>query len=91
MLPPEAPAVHRFHVEADAVPDDGARELRARLLRERCAAELGGTLDLYAPRLGGATAGDIAIDAGAPLQILGARAITLSAVQRYDDAPVAAA
>ncbi|MFW4942588.1 filamentous hemagglutinin family protein [Pseudomonas aeruginosa] len=49
-----------------------------------------GTLDLYAPRLGGATAGDIAIDAGEPLQILGARAITLSAVQRYDDAPVAA-
>ncbi|HCE6110378.1 filamentous hemagglutinin family protein [Pseudomonas aeruginosa] len=49
-----------------------------------------GTLDLYAPRLGGATAGDIAIDAGAPLQILGARAITLSAVQLYDDAPVAA-
>ncbi|PTZ14982.1 filamentous hemagglutinin family protein [Pseudomonas aeruginosa] len=49
-----------------------------------------GTLDLYAPRLGGATAGDIAIAAGAPLQILGARAITLSAVQRYDDAPVAA-
>ncbi|MCU9057862.1 filamentous hemagglutinin family protein [Pseudomonas aeruginosa] len=49
-----------------------------------------GTLDLYAPRLGGATAGDIAIDAGAPLQILGVRAITLSAVQRYDDAPVAA-
>lgn len=49
-----------------------------------------GTLDLYALRLGGATAGDIAIDAGAPLQILGARAITLSAVQRYDDAPVAA-
>ncbi|RRY53747.1 filamentous hemagglutinin N-terminal domain-containing protein [Pseudomonas aeruginosa] len=49
-----------------------------------------GTLDLYAPRLGGATAGDIAIDAGAPLQSLGARAITLSAVQRYDDAPVAA-
>ncbi|MEV2054055.1 filamentous hemagglutinin family protein [Pseudomonas aeruginosa] len=49
-----------------------------------------GTLDLYAPRLGGATAGDIAIDAGGPLQILGARAITLSAVQRYDDAPVAA-
>ncbi|HCF7686707.1 TPA: filamentous hemagglutinin family protein [Pseudomonas aeruginosa] len=49
-----------------------------------------GTLDLYALRLGGATAGDIAIDAGGPLQILGARAITLSAVQRYDDAPVAA-
>ncbi|NQA40573.1 filamentous hemagglutinin N-terminal domain-containing protein [Pseudomonas aeruginosa] len=49
-----------------------------------------GTLNLYAPRLGGATAGDIAIDAGAPLQILGVRAITLSAVQRYDDAPVAA-
>ncbi|HCT3441857.1 TPA: filamentous hemagglutinin family protein [Pseudomonas aeruginosa] len=49
-----------------------------------------GTLDLYAPRLGGATAGDIAIDAGGPLQILGARAITLSAEQRYDDAPVAA-
>ncbi|MBX5682790.1 filamentous hemagglutinin family protein [Pseudomonas aeruginosa] len=49
-----------------------------------------GTLDLYAPRLGGATAGDIAIDAGAPLQILGVRAITLSAVPRYDDAPVAA-
>ncbi|WP_197488230.1 filamentous haemagglutinin family protein [Bordetella ansorpii] len=49
-----------------------------------------GTLDLYAPRLGGATAGDIAIDAGGALQILGARAITLSAVQRYDDAPSAA-
>ncbi|ASC99387.1 filamentous hemagglutinin family protein [Pseudomonas aeruginosa] len=49
-----------------------------------------GTLDLYASRLGGAMAGDIAIDAGGPLQILGARAITLSAVQRYDDAPVAA-
>ncbi|HBN8600812.1 TPA: filamentous hemagglutinin family protein [Pseudomonas aeruginosa] len=49
-----------------------------------------GTLDLYASRLGGAMAGDIAIDAGGPLQILGVRAITLSAVQRYDDAPVAA-
>lgn len=49
-----------------------------------------GSLDLYAPRLGGATAGDIAVDASGPLQILGARTITLNAVQRYDDAPSAA-
>jgi len=49
-----------------------------------------GTLDLYAPRLGGATAGDIAIDASGPLHIIGARAINVNAVQRYDDAPVAA-
>nr|WP_276539554.1 filamentous haemagglutinin family protein [Alcaligenes faecalis] len=49
-----------------------------------------GTLDLHAPRLGGATAGDIAIDASGPLHIIGARAVNVNAVQRYDDAPVAA-
>ncbi|SDS18505.1 filamentous hemagglutinin family N-terminal domain-containing protein [Halopseudomonas litoralis] len=45
-----------------------------------------GTLELNAPRLGGATAGDIDIDAGGSLDIQGARSIALNAVQRYDDA-----
>ncbi|WJH41202.1 filamentous hemagglutinin family protein [Aliirhizobium terrae] len=46
-----------------------------------------GTLDLYAPRLGGATAGDIAIDASGTINITGARSIAVNAVQRYEDAP----
>lgn len=45
-----------------------------------------GTLDLYAPRLGGATAGDIAIDASGTITISGARSIAVNAVQRYSDA-----
>ncbi len=45
-----------------------------------------GTLELNAPRLGGATAGDIAIDASGNLNIQGAKLITLNGVQRYDDA-----
>ncbi|MFA7387947.1 MAG: hypothetical protein WCZ87_09830, partial [Thiohalobacteraceae bacterium] len=45
-----------------------------------------GTLELNAPRLGGATGGDIAIDASGSLVIDGARSIAVNAVQRYDDA-----
>lgn len=45
-----------------------------------------GSLDLNAPRLGGATGGDIAIDASGSLTIDGARSIAVNAVQRYDDA-----
>ncbi|MBB32004.1 MAG: hemagglutinin [Gemmatimonadetes bacterium] len=45
-----------------------------------------GTLELNAPRLGGATAGDIDIDASGSLNIQGARSIAVNAVQRYDDA-----
>ncbi|HDV4147385.1 filamentous hemagglutinin family protein [Pseudomonas aeruginosa] len=46
-----------------------------------------GTLELNAPRLGGVSAGDIAIDASGALDIRGAGSIALNAVQRYDDAP----
>ncbi|MGA4636023.1 filamentous hemagglutinin family protein [Pseudomonas solani] len=45
-----------------------------------------GTLELNAPRLGGATAGDIAIDASGNLDIQGAKLIAVNGVQRYDDA-----
>ncbi|OYU91198.1 MAG: hypothetical protein CFE29_06780 [Bradyrhizobiaceae bacterium PARB1] len=45
-----------------------------------------GTLDLYALRLGGATGGDIAIDASGGITVTGARSIAVNAVQRYDDA-----
>lgn len=45
-----------------------------------------GTLELNAPRLGGATAGDMDIDASGSLDIQGARSIAVNAVQRYDDA-----
>jgi filamentous hemagglutinin family protein len=45
-----------------------------------------GTLELNAPRLGGATAGDIAIDASGNLNIQGAKLIALNGVQRYDNA-----
>lgn len=45
-----------------------------------------GTLELNAPRLGGATAGDVDIDASGSLTIQGARSIAVNAVQRYNDA-----
>ncbi|MFJ3047929.1 filamentous hemagglutinin family protein [Herbaspirillum chlorophenolicum] len=45
-----------------------------------------GTLELNAPRLGGATGGDIAIDASGSIAISGARSISVNAVQRYSDA-----
>ncbi len=45
-----------------------------------------GTVELNAPRLGGVTAGDIAIDASGNLNIQGAKLIALNGVQRYDDA-----
>lgn len=45
-----------------------------------------GTLELFAPRLGGATSGDVAIDASGALDIDGARLIAVNALQRYDDA-----
>ncbi|WP_312341238.1 filamentous hemagglutinin family protein [Stutzerimonas nitrititolerans] len=45
-----------------------------------------GTLELNAPRLGGAKAGDVAIDASGTVDIQGARSIAVNAVQRYDDA-----
>jgi len=45
-----------------------------------------GTVELNAPRLGGATAGDIDIDASGSLDIQGVRSIAVNAMQRYDDA-----
>ena len=45
-----------------------------------------GTLDLNAPRLGGITAGDIDIDARGPLDIRGARSISVNGVWVYTDA-----
>ncbi|THF60457.1 filamentous haemagglutinin family protein [Pseudothauera rhizosphaerae] len=45
-----------------------------------------GTVELFAPRLGGATGGDVAIDARGALDVQGAKSIALNAVQRYDDA-----
>ena len=44
-------------------------------------------MELNAPRLGGVSAGDIAIDASGALDIRGAGSIALNAMQRYDDAP----
>ncbi len=45
-----------------------------------------GTLELNAPRLGGVTGGDIAIDASGPLTLQGARSIAVNGTWRYDDA-----
>uniref|UniRef100_UPI0028A771F6 hypothetical protein n=1 Tax=Achromobacter sp. TaxID=134375 RepID=UPI0028A771F6 len=45
-----------------------------------------GTLALNAPRLGGATGGDIDIDARGPLDIRGARSIAVNGVWVYTDA-----
>ncbi|WP_447990693.1 filamentous haemagglutinin family protein [Achromobacter spanius] len=45
-----------------------------------------GTLALNAPRLGGATGGDINIDARGPLDIRGARSIAVNGVWVYTDA-----
>jgi len=45
-----------------------------------------GTLQLTAPRVGGDTAGDIAIDASGVLDIRGARSIAVVGNQRYSDA-----
>ncbi len=45
-----------------------------------------GRLELYAPRLGGATFGDIDIAIGPQLKILGARSIAVNAMHRYRDA-----
>ncbi|KAI3488927.1 hypothetical protein L1887_46957 [Cichorium endivia] len=47
-----------------------------------------GTLDLKAPRVGGATAGDIAIDASGRYDIQGAASISVYGMQRYTDAPL---
>ncbi|MDR0280255.1 MAG: filamentous hemagglutinin family protein [Paucimonas sp.] len=47
-----------------------------------------GTLDLKAPRIGGATAGDIAIDASGRYDIQGAASISVYGMQRYTDAPL---
>ncbi|QQB35150.1 filamentous hemagglutinin family protein [Achromobacter deleyi] len=46
-----------------------------------------GTVELNAPRLGGATGGDIDIDARGPLDIHGARSIAVNGVWVYKDAP----
>ena len=46
-----------------------------------------GTVELNAPRLGGATGGDIDIDARGPLDIRGARSIAVNGVWVYKDAP----
>ncbi|WP_211908377.1 filamentous hemagglutinin N-terminal domain-containing protein [Tardiphaga alba] len=45
-----------------------------------------GTLELNVPRLGGATSGDVDIDASGSITIQGARSIAVNAVQRYSDA-----
>ena len=47
-----------------------------------------GTLQLSAPRLGGASGGDVAIDASGALDIQGARSISLVAMWQYSDAPL---
>ncbi|MHA6192881.1 filamentous hemagglutinin family protein [Pseudomonas wadenswilerensis] len=47
-----------------------------------------GTLELKAPRLGSATAGDIAIDASGRYDIQGAASIAIYGMQRYTDAPL---
>ncbi|MDP9875864.1 filamentous hemagglutinin family protein [Variovorax boronicumulans] len=46
-----------------------------------------GTVELNAPRLGGARGNDIDIDAGGTQRIEGARTITVNGFFRYDDAP----
>ncbi|NIE73425.1 filamentous hemagglutinin N-terminal domain-containing protein [Pantoea sp. Ap-967] len=46
-----------------------------------------GTLQLIAPRVGGDTVGDIAIEARGALDITGARTIAVVGNQRYTDAP----
>ncbi|MDR6672180.1 filamentous hemagglutinin family protein [Xanthomonas sp. 1678] len=45
-----------------------------------------GTVTLNAPRLGGATGNDVDIDASGTVRIAGARAVTVNAFHRYDDA-----
>ena len=47
-----------------------------------------GTLELDAPRLGGVSAGDIAIDASGNLAIRGARSIAVNGTWQYSDAPL---
>ncbi|MBT2341600.1 MULTISPECIES: filamentous hemagglutinin family protein [Pseudomonas] len=47
-----------------------------------------GTLQLNAPRLGGVSGGDVAIDASGAVDVQGARSISLVAMWQYDDAPL---
>ncbi|WP_053179407.1 filamentous hemagglutinin family protein [Pseudomonas kilonensis] len=47
-----------------------------------------GTLQLSAPRLGGVSGGDVAVDASGALDIQGARSIALVAMWQYSDAPL---
>ncbi|WP_460108352.1 filamentous haemagglutinin family protein [Pseudomonas sp. H1_F01] len=47
-----------------------------------------GTLQLSAPRLGGVSGGDVAIDASGPVDVLGARSIAVVATWQYSDAPL---
>lgn len=47
-----------------------------------------GTLQLSAPRLGGVSGGDMAVDARGALDIQGARSIALVAMWQYSDAPL---
>ncbi|WAF83488.1 filamentous hemagglutinin family protein [Metapseudomonas otitidis] len=86
-------APNRATVELSAVDGQLTLASGARIdLRHGTAASSGhdgrarGTLELNAPRLGGASAGDIAIDASGPLDIQGASLIAVNGVQRYDDA-----
>ncbi|CAB3647084.1 hypothetical protein LMG3431_02539 [Achromobacter pestifer] len=65
----------RHGTEAEVGTGKGQHDGRAR-----------GTLELNAPRLGGATSGDIDIDASGSVDIQGARSIAVNAMQRYDDA-----
>ncbi len=47
-----------------------------------------GTLQLSAPRLGGVSGGDVAIDASGPVDVLGTRSIAVVATWQYSDAPL---
>jgi len=47
-----------------------------------------GTLQLSAPRLGGVSGGDVAIDASGALDVQGARSIAVVATWQYNDAPL---
>ena len=68
---------------------DGARiDLRHGTASGRSDLVALGTLDFKAPRIGGATAGDIAIDASGTYDIQGAASISVYGMQRYTDAPL---
>ncbi len=50
--------------------------------------EARGVINLNAPRLGGSQGDDVAVDAGAPLTVRGAKRLAVNGFWTYDDAPV---